>query len=480
MVTVRIPDRAVLMLPDNVEITAVPVGPLPLLSALIDRLGIRKVLDELLPKDPRAVVSDTDCVAVMILNIVFGRVALYRMDSWLSNVDLDVVLGEGCPSDGFHDARLGAALDHVYEQGTDAILSSVVHHYLHSDHAPTAYTVHTDTTSLALYGAYDLASGEDAPVPTWGFSKDHRPDLKQLIFGLSLHGAVGIPLVSSMLDGNTSDQEANRRHVQQLASLVRPDDEVTFVADSKLVDRHTLGRLLDEEFHFISLLPGTFALRRDLIDRVDGSAEALAELARRPGKRQSEPDRVYRGTSFVDVLPVQHPRIEGPPGVRHETMRFVVIASTEKAGRFERALPRRLERERESLEKSLKTGNKKPFKCREDAESRRDELVAKLSWHMAEIEVVTEEVAVRRCRRGRPRADEARPTVTEHRLVLQQLAPDEERIALARHRTCAARRPYRTRYRPPRRDGLGRRAAVVRVPAPAHGGGVEWLSLVQE
>ncbi len=69
------------MLPDNIELQPVVLHHLPLIRAIIDRLGIYDVVSDLLPRDPRSEVSDADCVIVMIMNILMGRVALYRMDS---------------------------------------------------------------------------------------------------------------------------------------------------------------------------------------------------------------------------------------------------------------------------------------------------------------------------------------------------------------------------------------------------------------
>ena len=92
-----------------------------------------------------------------------------------------------------------------------------------------------------------------------GHSKDHRPDLKQLVYGLALVEGIRIPLSTSLHNGNTSDHSVNNFQITQLARLLPPQDQITLVADSKLVDGRTLGHLLDEEFHFLSRLPRAFA-----------------------------------------------------------------------------------------------------------------------------------------------------------------------------------------------------------------------------
>jgi transposase len=241
-----------------------------------------------------------------------------------------------------------------------------------------------------------------------------------------------MPLVASMLDGNTSDHEANRGHIAQLASLVRPDDEVTFVADCKLVDKNTVGQLLDENFHFISLLPGTFAQRKQLIDTAHEQDIELMELAREPGRTKDKPDRVYRGTSYIQSFPVQDPHIVGNEGLRTERMRFLLVESSQLAAKFDSSLEGKLEREAKRFEKALQKTTKKPFSCHDDAAKSRDKLLKTLKLHCAKVDVVGKEVTLKRSRTGRPRKGEEPPTETQYRLVLCELTPDTDAIEQAR------------------------------------------------
>ena len=238
--------------------------------------------------------TDAECVTAMILNILSGRVALYRMEEWFMLTDAEVLMGRGISSDWFNDTRLAVALDHLDDAGTDRVLGAIVERYLARDDRPREWSLHQDFTSFKLYGAYP--DGGD-PLPTYGFSKDHRPDLKQLVFGLSLHGSVGIPLVHSVVSGNTSDQAANRDHLAQLSKMLPDEDEVTVVADCKLVDADTVGRVLGAGFHLVSLVPQTFSLRGHLIAEAGADLPDPAswpELARKPGRTKSDPTKVYR------------------------------------------------------------------------------------------------------------------------------------------------------------------------------------------
>lgn len=423
--------RSPQMVSDDLDLTPRVLGQLPLQRALIRAIGIEAVIDEALPKDPRNRISDADCVVAMILNILSGRVALYNMPQFFANTDAAVVLGEKVPLDALNDARLAACLDHLFEAGTDSVLGQVVRRFLASGKGGTSYSVHADTTSLSLQGAYDRVPVEGAPVPLRGYSKDHRPDLKQLVFGLSLHGAVGIPLTASTMDGNTSDTEANRWSIEQLAGLLPPEHEATLVGDSKLLDAETIGQLLHEEFHFVSLVPHAYRIRAELVERVRGSGTAMAELSRRAGARKGDAEVVYRGQSFLDeTLKVKHPQTGE---TRQVPVQYVVVRSDAQAEGFENKLEKRLVREEKAFQEAVRRANRRGLVCEGDAETARAEALAMLELQRCALRVTKVEEPAKRAGPGRPRKDAPAPEKrTTWVLEYDQLERNEEAVERAR------------------------------------------------
>jgi transposase len=404
----------------DLEIQGVPVAHLPVLRALIDELGIHSIIDAALPKHALSRVSDADCVVTMMLNVLCGRVALYRMDEWLGRTDVELLLGPGREADAFDDSRLAIALDHVDTIGTDWLLTAVVKEYLDRPNRETVYSVHQDFTSYSFYGEYDGVSPA-GPVPTYGHSKDLRPDLKQLVFGLSLHGNAGIPLVCSTLDGNTSDTRANRDHLARLVKLLPDEDEVTIVGDCKLVDGQTLGQLRSAGFHFVSLLPDAYNLRAELV-RAAWEAEADVSqwplLGSHPGRLKADPTTLYRGRSVEAPFPVllhRAPRDggEGPPeGVPSvETMRFLIVHSDSLAALFDAQLDARLTKENAEVAAAVARVNRKPASCEKDALRAAAKTMPKLRFHVAELTAVAEIRPIKRPTRGRP--PKGAETVTE-------------------------------------------------------------------
>jgi transposase len=418
-------------IPDDLELQPVALRHLPLLRYAIDRLGIRAVIDAMLPPDRRAEVSDGDCVTVMIANILAGRVALYNMGQWLAATDVGVLLWEGCPESAFGDDRLGKALDSIWQAGTDNIVSAIAARYLTTAEASHEYLVLTDTTTLSLEGAYVLEGydREGAPVPKHGHSKDLRPDLKQVVYGLSLHGAAGLPVCASVLDGNTSDHDVNRLHIDKLAALLPPEDEVTLVADCKFADAETLGKAWRTGFHYVTLLPRSFHLREALVEEVRRQDVALAEVGRYPGRTKADPERVYRATSFTRAFPVRDPVGDIVEQVPH---RFLVVESSQLALAHEAGVPGDLERDAKAVRGAFHALEKTNFGCADDARRAMGKAAAKATLHVVEGRVVEVEETLKRARRGRPRVGEQAPTRMVWRVVLTGLAVDEDAVERAR------------------------------------------------
>lgn len=419
---------------DDLEIRSLPVGHLPVIRACLDKLGVFAVLDEHLPRHALAHASDAECLAVMVLNILSGRVALWRMDQRFEHIDLELLLGEGVESGWFHDNRLGRALDHIDAAGTDSLLSDIVLRYLNS-REPAPFSVHLDHTTLKLYGVYET---DQEPTPAHGFSKDHRPDLKQLVFGMSLHGAVGIPLTMGLHSGNTSDHVANRDHLSRLAGLLPDPDEVTVVADCKLVDGETLGRLAGAGFHFVSLVPKTFGMRQELIDQ---AWEANAEvtdwpiLASKPGAKKADPSLHYRGRSFTGRFTLQLENAdEETPVAAREALRCLVVHSDALAARFDKALDGKLDREVQALDKTHRRALAKEFACAADAEAAMAPLLGRLKWHTGDVHVEERQLVEKRKRRGRPPKDAPPPPSRTVFVPSVTLKRDEQAIAAARRR----------------------------------------------
>ena len=80
--------------------------------------------------------------------------------------------------------------------------------------------LHLDSTSFSLSGDYEDASPDSTPRPCHGYSKDKRPDLKQVMLSLTQGGAANLPLWIEPQDGNTSDKTSFHETVKRVQAFI--------------------------------------------------------------------------------------------------------------------------------------------------------------------------------------------------------------------------------------------------------------------
>ncbi|MFH1113580.1 MAG: IS1634 family transposase, partial [Pseudomonadota bacterium] len=130
---------------------------------------------------------------------------------------------------------------------------------------------HHDTTSHSFYGDYLLYDEEDHGQPfviTQGFSKKHRPDLKQLVQSLLCVDS-GIPIYSKVVDGNQSDKTINQNLIPEMVkrmSEVGAGDFI-YVNDSALVTEKSPCIIDEWDLRFVTLMPQTYNECKNAISR---------------------------------------------------------------------------------------------------------------------------------------------------------------------------------------------------------------------
>jgi transposase len=205
---------------DSADIRGAEVKHLPIISAYVSRIGLVQSIDELLDCDME--VSPGRMVLGMILDALSGRSPLFRMEEFFADQDVELLLGEDIPLAKMRDHTFGRVLDRLAEAGTNKVLGAVIMGVMKSFDLDTSH-VHHDTTSHSLYGDYsfyDERNPADPFMVTHGFSKDHRPDLKQLVHSL-LCVDHGIPIYSRLHNGNASDKTINRSVIPEMVKRMK-------------------------------------------------------------------------------------------------------------------------------------------------------------------------------------------------------------------------------------------------------------------
>jgi transposase len=184
------------------------VNHLGIVSGLIDAIGIVEFVNEKQGEDTREQVSAGTVVKAMLLNgLGFVSTPLYLFEQFFKDIALAHLLGEGVKAEHLNDDRLGKVMDKLYAAGLSELFLGI------SLQAVQRFGVrvnggHLDSTPFHLHGNY---ATEDAAEPqgieiTYGYSRDHRPDLKQFVMNLVCSSDGDIPLWLEMGSGNQSDK----------------------------------------------------------------------------------------------------------------------------------------------------------------------------------------------------------------------------------------------------------------------------------
>jgi len=225
------------------------------------------MIDARLVPDEQEEITPGEAVAGMILNgLGFANRPLSLTPQFFANKPLDLLFRGGVHAEMFNRFKLGRTLDEVYAYGCDLLFSELAVAVCTQEGIDLRFN-HLDTTSFALSGDYVPDSDEHAITITHGYSKDHRPDLKQAVLELMVSQDGGVPFVSKSWDGNASDTQIfQERAAALLATLKRSPTPRYLVADSKLYHEDNAANLC--QLGFITRIPNTLKLVAQVIGQV--------------------------------------------------------------------------------------------------------------------------------------------------------------------------------------------------------------------
>jgi len=233
------------------------LGPLPLLNHLLERLGVERLLDRFVPtSDPRSPLSHAKALGVLLRSILVEREPVYRQAESVREFSAEafgLALGTEVGDD-----RIGRALDRLFDADRGALLTEIV--VALGQGFDVKFTqFHSDTTSVRLTGQYAGAKGRSirgkkAPWITYGYSKDHRPDLKQLLLVLTTTHDGGLPVQFRCEAGNASDSRTHEATWDALCQLAGGPDFL-YVADSKLCGGEAMDHIDRRRGRFVTVMP---------------------------------------------------------------------------------------------------------------------------------------------------------------------------------------------------------------------------------
>src|SRR5215217_1287542 len=281
-----------------------PVAHLPLVLGVLRRLEVATIIDHLLPPHPAHVLSSGRGVEALVLAILDGHHALYKVGQRLEERGMVALLQPGLTRAALNDYRLGHILDALFAANLNTVFGAIALKALEVYALPTPW-LHQDTTTIALYGVYeDEPKADGAPRPAYGHSKDRRADLKQVLLSLGVSGDGGIPLRVGLRDGNCSDSVETPLAIEECLALGL-EGVRGIVADSKAYSRRTLGLCLEHKIDLVTLVPRTCSVRQDL-EAWGQQQPALPLLVEKPGRTKLEAPRRWQGQSAMRQVEVEY------------------------------------------------------------------------------------------------------------------------------------------------------------------------------
>lgn len=318
---------------------------LGVIAGVIKDLKLVEFIDDRIPSDSREEISCGDAVAGMIINgLGFSDRPLTLTPQFFENKALSSLFRPGVNAESFNRFKLGRALDDCHAYGCDVLFAEASAQICKTEAVDTKFNS-LDTTAFALTGDYNADSDEHTIEITHGYSKDHRPDLKQAVLEIMCSHDGGIPVISKAWNGNASDTKIFRERAKALVDSFKAAEGPRYlIADSKLYDAKTIDQGLGL-IPFVTRIPGTLKLENTTIE------SALQKAL----KEWTLLDEKHRFQTFN----LEHNGLQ---------QRWIVVHSEERQNKAEKSVSAMCEKEREKIEKALKKLYAEEFSCPCDAQ----------------------------------------------------------------------------------------------------------------
>lgn len=385
---------------------------LGIVAGVCQEVGIAKWLDKQAGDSHRSVSIGTATVAMILNGLGFSNRQLYLVPQYFENKPVEHLLGEGISADMLNDDCLGRTLDWLYEHDVTTLFAGLALQ-ARRRFGIAAQHLHIDTTSFSVSGEYASKAEEGDPVAiaiTYGYSRDHREDLKQWMLALATTHDGDVPLFLRPLNGNSSDKEhlsaAVREVMTQLRAQVPEEHEQRIaVFDSGGYSQANMTSYNEANICWISRVPETSTAAKHALEEVE-----------EPEQWQALSD----GSGEYVVRSMDLPQGQE---------RWVIVRTHVQLHATQEQMDKQVKQTQQAWEKRLWHLSTQVFGCETDARSAWDKaLKGQPSWLKATFTLKTQQQYQQR---GRPKAGSA-PDHTVWSLVPTLAVDQAEVTALAR------------------------------------------------
>jgi transposase len=392
---------------------------LGIVAGVCQEIGLAAWLDAQDPGNRQQVSVGTATVAMILNGLGFSNRQLYLVPQYFANKPVEHLLGAGIKAEMLNDDCLGRTLDWLYAHDPTKLFAGIASR-ARQVFGITTRQVHVDTTSFSVSGAYnhgvqepgtsaEALEAETALIAiTYGYSRDHREDLKQWMLALATTHDGDVPLFLQPLDGNSSDKVSLLTAVMAIQKQLREADAEpsVYVADNGVYSEANMRQLNAAGVKWVSRVSET-------------STEAKTVLQEGSQDWHHAEDGSIQWYRRVMTLP-------------QGSERWVIVRTSASEQRAQASLQRQVSRAQASWERKCWHLGTRRFACEADARAALErELKGKPSW----LEIHSDVVAhPRHAGKGRPRK-EASPAAHQWQIVttvtVNQQRADEEALRKA-------------------------------------------------
>jgi transposase len=241
---------------------------LGIVAGVCQEIGLARWLDAQEPEKRQQVSVGTATVAMVLNGLGFSNRQLYLVPQFFANKPVEHLLGPGITAEMLNDDCLGRTLDWLYAHDLTPLFAGIASR-ARQIFGITAKQLHIDTTSFSVSGEYARAAGDDATVIaiTYGYSRDHRKDLKQWMLALGTTHEGEIPLFMQPLDGNSSDKVSLIAAIMAIQRQLREADgeASVYVADNGIYSEPNITQLNQAGVKWVSRVSETLSEAKAIV-----------------------------------------------------------------------------------------------------------------------------------------------------------------------------------------------------------------------
>jgi len=236
---------------DKIDVVTKKVDVFPMVKYYMGQLGIYGLFSKYVENPKRSPVDSAQILSIMVANIVCASRPLYSVEKWAADY-MDGLSEYDFNASIYNDDQLAKKLDLLFKADRDSFMAEL------SSNAIEVYLlenkqIHNDSTSVTFFGQYENEDPKAVKLKH-GFNKDHRPDCKQIVFGLNITADGNVPLSFELFDGNRTDDTTHIPNWNALREFLGESDFI-YIADCKLCSQKNLDHIHEHGGIFITIVP---------------------------------------------------------------------------------------------------------------------------------------------------------------------------------------------------------------------------------